>query len=61
MTQDCPGDVAVLELRNANLAGEGAVWLVENILCSDFYAFAQVLTREQKVHRWWRDDNFWKW
>lgn len=58
MSEDNPLDVAILELRDADLAREGAVRLVEDVLRRDFDALAQVLAREEEVERGRRDDDF---
>jgi hypothetical protein len=57
VAQDGPGDVAVLELGDRDLAGEGAVGLVEDVLGSDFDARAEVLADQEEVERWRGDDN----
>ena len=58
MSEDRPGDAAVLELLDADFTGECAIRLVEDVLGGDFDAFAEVFAGEQEVERWWRDDDF---
>jgi hypothetical protein len=57
VAQDRPRDAAVLELIRADLACEGAGWLVEDVLRGDFEARAQVLAREEEVEGGWGDDD----
>jgi hypothetical protein len=57
VAQDRPGDAAVLELVDADLACEGAVGLVEDVLGGDFDAFAEVLAGEEEIERGWGDDD----
>jgi hypothetical protein len=45
VAQNGPGDAAVLELVGGDLACEGAAGLVEDVLRSDFEAFAEMLAR----------------
>jgi hypothetical protein len=52
-----PGDVAVLELLGRDLAGESTVGLVEDVLCGDFKALAEVLACEEEVERGRCDDD----
>jgi hypothetical protein len=59
VAQDRPRDVAVLELRDGDLAGEGAVRLVEDVLGGDFEAGAEMLAREEEVEGGGRDDDLW--
>lgn len=47
MSRQGPFDPAVLQLLCTNLAREGSVRLVEDILCGHFDALAQMLTGEQ--------------
>lgn len=49
MTEDGPVDVAVLELRNGDLAGEGTVGLVVNVLGSNLNVLAELVADELKV------------
>ena len=58
VAEDGPCDVAVLELGDGDLTREGAVWLVEDVLGSDFDAFAEVLAGKEEVEEWWCDDDF---
>lgn len=57
VAQQGPGDVGVLELVDADLAGEGAVGLVEDVLGGDLDAGAQVLASEEEVEGGWGDDD----
>jgi len=61
VTKDSPGDAAVLELLSRDLAGEGTVRLVEDVLRRDLDALAEVLACEEEVERWWCDDDLWSW
>jgi hypothetical protein len=45
-------------LVDADLAGEGAVGLVEDVLCSNFEACAEVFAGEEEVEGWRGDDDF---
>jgi hypothetical protein len=56
-----PCDAAVLELLGGDLAREGAAGLVEDVLCGDFEALAEVLTGEEEVEGWRRDDDLCGW
>lgn len=58
MAQNRPRDVAVLELRDGDFAGESAVGLVEGVLRGDFDSFAEVLADEQQVEGGRGDDDF---
>lgn len=51
VAEDGPGDAGVLELLNGDLAGEGAVGLVVDVLSSDLDALAQVLAGQEQVQR----------
>jgi hypothetical protein len=52
-----PGDVRVLELGDGDLAGEGAVGLVEDVLGGDLDALAGVLAGEEEVEGGRGDDD----
>jgi hypothetical protein len=58
VAEDGPADVAVLELRDGDFTGEGAVGLVEDVLGGDFEALAEVLAGEEEVEGGWGDDDF---
>jgi hypothetical protein len=58
VAQDRPRDVAILQLRHAYFAGEGAVGFVEDVLSRDFYPRAEVLAREEEVEGGRGDDDF---
>ena len=58
MAQDRPCDVTVLELGDGDLAREGAVGLVEDVLGRNFDARAQVLAGDEQVEGRWGDDDF---
>ena len=45
MAEQCPGYARVLELVDADLASEGAIGLVEDVLGGDFEAGVEVLAR----------------
>ena len=57
MAQYGPGYAAVFELVDADLASEGAIGLVEDVLRGDFEALAEVFAGEEEVERWWGDDD----
>ena len=57
VAQDGPGDVAVLELRHADLAGEGAVGLVEYVLGGHLDLGVEVLSDEEEVEGRRGDDD----
>lgn len=57
MTKKSPGDIAILELVDRDLAGEGAVGLVKDILGCDFDTRSKVLAGEEEVEGWWCDDD----
>lgn len=57
MSENGPGNVALLELVDRDLTREGAVWLVEDVLCGDLDAFTEMLTGEQEVERRGSNDN----
>ena len=52
-----PGDVGVLELGDGDLAGEGTVGLVEDVLGGDLNALAGVLAGEEEVEGGRGDDD----
>lgn len=54
VTKDGPCDVAVLELRCADLAGICAVRLIEDILCCNLDPRAEMFASEKKVQGWRR-------
>lgn len=58
MADNRPRDRAILQLIDADLAREGAVRLVEDVLRRDFDALAEVLAAEEEVEAWWGDDDF---
>lgn len=57
VAQEGPGDVGVLELLDGDLAGEGAVGLVEDVLRGDLDALAGVLAGEEEVEGGRGDDD----
>jgi len=52
-----PGNAALLELLSRDLAGEGTVGLVEDVLSGNLEALAEVLACEKEVERGRSDDN----
>lgn len=46
VSQDSPGDTAVLELVDTNLASEGTVGLIKDVLRGNFETFAEMLAGE---------------
>jgi hypothetical protein len=57
VSEDRPCDAGFFELVDADLACEGAVGLVEDVLCGYFEAGAEVLAREEEVEGGWGDDD----
>jgi hypothetical protein len=57
VSKDCPGDTTVLELIDADFAGEGTVGLIKDVLRCYFEAFAEMFTGEKEIKSWWGDDN----
>jgi len=57
VAEEGPGDVGVLELGDGDLAGEGAVGLVEDVLGGDLDALAGVLAGEEEVEGGRGDDD----
>jgi hypothetical protein len=57
VAEESPGDVGVLELGDGDLAGEGAVGLVEDVLGGDLDALAGVLAGEEEVEGGRGDDD----
>lgn len=49
MAEEGPGDVAVLELVDGDLAGKRTVRSVEDILCCDLEARLEVLAGKEEV------------
>lgn len=58
MADDGPGDAGILQLRDADLAREGAVRLVEDVLRRDLDAGAELRPARKQVEGWGRDDDF---
>lgn len=50
-----PGDSAILQLLCTDLACEGAIGLIENVLGGHFDALAKGLSSRQEVKSWWSD------
>lgn len=57
VAENGPGDAAVLELRGGDLAGEGAVGLVVDVLRGDLESLAELLAGGEQVERRGGDDN----
>jgi hypothetical protein len=57
VAEDGPCDVTVLELGDRDLAGEGAVGLVEDVLGGDLDLGAEVLAGKEEVERGGSDDD----
>ena len=55
MSEQRPGDIRVLQLVDADLARESAIRLVEDVLCGDFDALAEMLAGQEEVQRRRRD------
>lgn len=49
MTKNRPSDTAIPELVHANLAGESAIGLVEDILSGDFNSSSQMLAGKKQI------------
>lgn len=56
--QQRPGDVAVLQLLDGDLAGEGAVGPVEDILGRNFDGGVKVFAGQEEEEGRWGDDDF---
>ena len=59
VAQDGPVDASVLELRDRDLAGEGTVGLVEDVLGGDLDVLGQGLADELEVEVRGGDDDLW--
>lgn len=57
MSQNRPGNAALLQLINGDLTSESAVRLVEDVLGGDLETFAEVIACEEKVERGWGNDD----
>lgn len=57
MPRQCPSNATILQLLRTNLAGEGTIGLVKNILCRDFDALAEVFAGKEEIESCWGDDN----
>lgn len=57
VAEDGPSDVAVLELGDGDLAGEGTVGLVEDVLGGNLNLLPEVLAGGEQVQGWGGDDN----
>jgi hypothetical protein len=57
VSEECPGNVAVLELIDGDLTGEGTIGLVEDVLCCDLEAGLEVLAGEEEVEGRWCDND----
>jgi hypothetical protein len=57
VSKDRPCDATVFELINADLASEGAVGLIEDVLGCYFEAFTEMFASEEEIEGWWGDDN----
>jgi hypothetical protein len=58
VAQQSPSNVAIFELIDRDLASEGAVGLVEDILGCNLQARLEVLASKEKVKSRWSNDNF---
>lgn len=56
MAKDDPVNSAILQLRDGDLAGEGAIGLVVYILSGDANFFLRVLADEKEVECRWSND-----
>lgn len=56
--EERPGDVGVFQLCDTDLAREGAVRLVEDVLRRYFDAWAEMFAGEEEVEGWRGDDDF---
>ena len=57
VTRQCPADVAVGQLGGADLAGEGSIGLVVDVLRADFDLGVKVLSDDEEVESRWGDDD----
>jgi hypothetical protein len=60
VAQQSPSNVAIFELIDRDLASEGAVGLVEDILGCNLQARLEVLASKEKVESWWGNDNLYR-
>jgi hypothetical protein len=58
VSDERPGDVAVNELRDGDLASEGTVRAVEDVLCGDLNGRCEVFAGQEKVDRGRCNDDF---
>lgn len=58
MPEKCPSNATVFELGDGDLAGEGAVRLVEYVLRGDLDGRGEMLASEEKVECWGGDHYF---
>ena len=57
MTKEGPCDITIFKLVDGDLAGEGSIGLVEDILGRNLDARLEVLTGEEEIECWGCDDN----
>jgi hypothetical protein len=57
VAQNSPGNTALLQLIDGDLASKSTIGLVKNVLRSDFDALAKVFAGQGEVDSWWGDDN----
>lgn len=57
VAQDSPVDAAVLQLGDGDLAGEGAIGLIVDVLGGDLNLLAEVLTHEEQMQVGRRNDD----
>lgn len=58
MADERPGNLAIPQLRNTDLAREGAIRLIEDVLGRDLDALAEMLAAEKEVEGGRGDDDF---
>jgi hypothetical protein len=57
VAQDGPVDLGVLKLGGGDLAREGALVLVEDVLSGDLDLGADFGAGEEEIEGWWGDDD----
>jgi hypothetical protein len=57
VTEEGPGDIAVFELVDGDLAGESSVGLVEDVLGCNLDAWSEMLTGKEEVESWGCNDD----
>ena len=61
VAKQCPCDARVFELLNRDLACEGSIRPIKDILSGHLDGGIKMFSREKQVERWRRDDDFCIW